>query len=131
MPRPKKHPGLHDRQKIYHQSDKGKQAIQKYESSDAAKERKRKWWTEHRAQTPHKRTQQFLNDYGDPGTAIAALTEREQFVLTRYFGLDDQPPQTFDAIAQQLELSKEAVRQIKLKALKKLTPLENPDNPSL
>lgn len=124
MPRPRKYLGLHDRTTAYHQSDKGKAAIQKYEATDAAKERKRKWWRENKAKNSIDRTQQFLDTYGDPEAALVLLNDTERQVVRCYFGLNQQPPQTLVAIAAQLDLSKQRISRIKAKALEKLTPIE-------
>lgn len=51
---------------------------------------------------------------------MSCLTEREQFVLTEYFGLDDEDELTLEEIGRKIGLTKERVRQIKEKALKKL-----------
>lgn len=47
-------------------------------------------------------------------------TERERYVMKRYFGLDDLLPQTLEEIAATLDISRERVRQIKRDALVKL-----------
>ena len=53
-------------------------------------------------------------------TALAELDEREQLILARYYGLDGDPPQTLSEIGQQLNLTRERVRQIKGKIFDKL-----------
>jgi RNA polymerase primary sigma factor len=52
--------------------------------------------------------------------ALAHLTEREQQVLRLRFGLDDGPPCTLEEVGQQLLVTRERVRQIELRAIKKL-----------
>ena len=52
--------------------------------------------------------------------AISNLTNRQQFVLQRRFGFDDNEPMSFDEIARHMELSREAVRQIEIDAMKSL-----------
>lgn len=51
---------------------------------------------------------------------ISALSERELYVLTRRFGLDDEPAQNLSTIGEDMGLSREAVRQIECKALARL-----------
>lgn len=48
------------------------------------------------------------------------LTDREKIVLSKYFGLDNEKELTLEEIGKELKLTKERVRQIKEKALKKL-----------
>lgn len=48
------------------------------------------------------------------------LTERELFVINHYFGLDDNDEMTLESIGELLGLTKERVRQIKERGLKKL-----------
>jgi RNA polymerase primary sigma factor len=50
---------------------------------------------------------------------LSNLTESEQYVVTKYFGLDGDTL-TLQDISEDLELTKERVRQIKEKAIKKL-----------
>lgn len=52
--------------------------------------------------------------------AIFTLTFRESYVLRHYFGLNDIPPETLEEIGEALELTRERVRQIKERAIKRL-----------
>jgi len=52
--------------------------------------------------------------------ALACLTPREAAIICRYFGLDDQPAETFGQIGHDFHLSRERVRQIAIEALDKL-----------
>ncbi|MCF8295747.1 MAG: RNA polymerase sigma factor RpoD/SigA [Bacteroidales bacterium] len=52
--------------------------------------------------------------------AIFTLTFRESYVLRHYFGLNDMIPETLDEIGEALELTRERVRQIKERAIKRL-----------
>jgi RNA polymerase primary sigma factor len=52
--------------------------------------------------------------------ALSSLTPREAKVLRLYFGLDDQEPMTLEEIGSLLKITRERVRQIKEKALKRL-----------
>jgi len=57
---------------------------------------------------------EHLND------ALDGLTDREALVIRRRFGLDDGCPQTLEEIAQAIGLTRERVRQIEQKSLRKL-----------
>ncbi len=48
------------------------------------------------------------------------LTDHEQKILTLRFGLDDNDPQTLDTIGHQFGVTRERIRQIETKCLKKL-----------
>lgn len=51
---------------------------------------------------------------------LHTLDEREEYIITRYFGLDNYPPKTLDEIGEEINLSRERVRQIKEKGLQRL-----------
>lgn len=53
-------------------------------------------------------------------TLIGCLSDREKFVINNYFGLEGKDELTLEEIGKKLGLTKERVRQIKEKALKKL-----------
>jgi RNA polymerase primary sigma factor len=50
----------------------------------------------------------------------SCLTERERNVIISRFGLDNTSPMTLDEIGQMSNLSRERIRQIEAKALRKL-----------
>ncbi|MFO7891151.1 MAG: sigma-70 family RNA polymerase sigma factor [bacterium] len=52
--------------------------------------------------------------------ALKTLTAREEKVVKLYFGLDREHPLTLEEIGEKFELTRERVRQIKEKAIKKL-----------
>lgn len=52
--------------------------------------------------------------------ALASLEDREAQVIRQHFGLDDEEPKTLEAIGRDVGLTKERIRQIKEKALRKL-----------
>ncbi len=52
--------------------------------------------------------------------ALNCLSQREQEVVKSFFGLDGRNEMTFEEISQQLQLTRERVRQIKDKAIQKL-----------
>ena len=51
---------------------------------------------------------------------IDCLNDREQYVISEYFGLNAEEGKTLEEIGNSINLTKERVRQIKEKALKKL-----------
>jgi RNA polymerase primary sigma factor len=51
------------------------------------------------------------------GEAIDRLPERYRYVLVRRYGLDDEEPATLAELSEKLELSRERVRQLQLKAV--------------
>ena len=53
-------------------------------------------------------------------TAIKILSIREQEVLKLYFGIDCDQPHTLEEIGDKFNLTRERVRQIKEKALRRL-----------
>ena len=60
-------------------------------------------------------------------TALQGLTAREQYILRARFGLDDGNMRTLEAIGQELQLTRERVRQIEAHALGRLRdPTYNP-----
>ena len=52
--------------------------------------------------------------------ALSTLTEREQEVLRQRFGLDDGKPKTLEEVGRQFHVTRERIRQIEAKALRKL-----------
>lgn len=54
------------------------------------------------------------------GKVLEALTEREQNVVCMYFGIGEETNYTLEEIGQQLQITRERVRQIKDAALRKL-----------
>jgi RNA polymerase primary sigma factor len=51
------------------------------------------------------------------GEAVDRLPERYRYVLVRRYGLDDEDPATLAELSEKLELSRERVRQLQLKAV--------------
>jgi len=57
--------------------------------------------------------------------ALRTLNEREMLILRMRYGLDDGRERTLEEVGQYFNLTRERIRQIELKALKKLyKPLE-------
>ncbi|MEA3443864.1 MAG: RNA polymerase sigma factor RpoD/SigA [Bacteroidota bacterium] len=52
--------------------------------------------------------------------AITTLTYREAYILRHYFGLNGRQPSTLEEIGENLELTRERVRQIKERSIKRL-----------
>jgi len=55
-----------------------------------------------------------------PGEAVDSLPERYRYVLVRRYGLDEKDPATLAELGDELELSRERVRQLQLQAIKRL-----------
>jgi RNA polymerase primary sigma factor len=51
---------------------------------------------------------------------LGTLTERERDVISLYFGLTGEPPKTLEEIGEKFSLTRERVRQIKEKAIRRL-----------
>jgi RNA polymerase primary sigma factor len=51
---------------------------------------------------------------------LATLTEREREVLELRFGLKDSQPRTLEEVGRQFHVTRERIRQIEAKALKKI-----------
>ncbi|MBK6897851.1 MAG: RNA polymerase sigma factor RpoD/SigA [bacterium] len=56
----------------------------------------------------------------DVRRSLAALSDREATVIVLYYGLDDDEALTLEAIGRRLGLTRERIRQIKEKALRKM-----------
>ena len=54
------------------------------------------------------------------GTVIDTLPSREAEILKLFYGLGSKHPMTLDEIGEQFDLSRERVRQIKEKAIRRL-----------
>jgi RNA polymerase primary sigma factor len=54
------------------------------------------------------------------GDVLETLTEREQEVLTLRFGLTDGYPRTLEEVGRQFDVTRERIRQIEAKALRKM-----------
>ena len=54
------------------------------------------------------------------GEAVDSLPERYRYVLVRRYGLDNKDPATLAELGDELELSRERIRQLQLKAVQML-----------
>jgi RNA polymerase primary sigma factor len=61
-----------------------------------------------------------LSLHNEIGRALDTLTSREKQVIKLYFGIGEETPFTLDQIGRRLRLTRERIRQIKQKALRKL-----------
>ena len=61
------------------------------------------------------------------GTWLSQLNEREQEIMKKRFGLDGTEESTLAAIGQDIGVSRERVRQLEAKALKRLRMMSNYD----
>jgi RNA polymerase primary sigma factor len=62
---------------------------------------------------------------------LSLLKDKKEIdIITSYFGLNDSKPQTLEEISERLNLTKERVRQIREKSIKKLRILAK-SNPLL
>lgn len=52
--------------------------------------------------------------------ALDQLSDREQHILVRYFGLDGKDPETLEQIGKRMSLTRERIRQLKERAILKL-----------
>lgn len=60
------------------------------------------------------------------GMCLACLRPKERYVTQRRFGLDDMPEESLREVADRLAMSREAVRQIELRALRRLRGMVSP-----
>jgi RNA polymerase primary sigma factor len=52
--------------------------------------------------------------------ALSSLTPKEQNIIKKRFGLDDDAPHTLEEVGMELDVTRERVRQIEVKAIRKL-----------
>jgi RNA polymerase primary sigma factor len=62
-------------------------------------------------------------------TVLARLTDRERDVIRLRYGLEDGAPRTLEEVGQFFQVTRERVRQIELRALKKLRRIGLSDQP--
>lgn len=68
----------------------------------------------------HEREQQLADIRKRLNSQMTMLSSREREVITRFFGLDGRAAATLDEMGNEFELSRERVRQIKEKAMRRL-----------
>ncbi len=71
-------------------------------------------------QTPPDFEVSGASDQNQLQIALSSLEDREAHVIREHFGLDNDEPKTLEAIGKGVGLTKERIRQIKEKALRKL-----------
>ena len=59
---------------------------------------------------------------------LSKLDKREQEIIKRRFGIDDEEPKTLEQIGDSLGFSKERIRQLETIAIQKLRNIEFIDN---
>jgi RNA polymerase primary sigma factor len=66
--------------------------------------------------------QNFVVDelLGEMSEALDTLSVRERSIIARYYGLGEEEPQSLETIGQDINLSRERVRQIRNQALKRI-----------
>ena len=57
--------------------------------------------------------------------SLKSLSEKEQYILTERFGLKDGVPRSLQSVGESLNVTRERVRQIEVKALKRLSHLQS------
>ena len=75
------------------------------------------------AADPSESLGRLFRERTDLATVLDDLAANERIVLRRRFGLEDEPPDTLEAIGRRLGLSRERVRQIEAAGLRKLRAL--------
>ena len=75
-------------------------------------------------ESPENKTQHLLQEK-DITKLIKVLDKREQEIIKRRFGINDEEPKTLEQIGNALGFSKERIRQIENIALQKLRKVEN------
>jgi RNA polymerase primary sigma factor len=74
------------------------------------------------AESPYERAAKILTNEA-LRDALEELSYRERHVLELRYGLGDQPPRTLEEIARTFNVTRERIRQIEIKSLKKLKTL--------
>lgn len=62
----------------------------------------------------------LLNQSDEVSSYLSLLDERQRFIISQRYGLEDGEPKTLDDIGQQLGVSRERIRQILNKVMRKL-----------
>lgn len=127
MGRKRKYEGLYGRQEAYKQSEKGKQIVKQYESSEARRAYKTNWARKSRG-TIIDRHAWFLDNYGDIETALAILKDPDQrSAIELYYGLAGSEPINQTAIAKILNKSQPKISKILQEAKSQLSSLQQAD----
>lgn len=77
--------------------------------------------------SPETNTQNKLQEK-DVTKLISILDKREQEIIRRRFGIDDEEPKTLEQIGNAMGFSKERIRQLETSALQKLRRVNNVEN---
>lgn len=68
----------------------------------------------------HEQDQQLMDIRQRLSSVLGKLTEREREVITRVYGLNDAAPITLEELGLEFDLTRERVRQIKERGIRKL-----------
>ena len=72
-----------------------------------------------------------MSDDGDSkygGEIVDGLTKRERKVLKERFGIENLTDHSLEQVGAQFDITRERIREIERKALKKLYPDDDPNN---
>lgn len=123
MGRPRKYDSLYGRHEAYFKTEKGKEAVKRYQRSEKRKTIAREWARKHRGTIVDKQ-QWFIDTYGDIETALALLNPEQRTAIELYYGLNGNPSMTQAAIAEKLGKYQPEISRINKDALKALEHLK-------
>ncbi|MGF1490698.1 MAG: sigma factor-like helix-turn-helix DNA-binding protein [Prochloraceae cyanobacterium] len=119
MGRPKKYQDLYGPQKAYLQTEKGKEALKRYRSSEKVKIRERNRARTRRGTIIDKQ-QWFIDNYGDIENTLNILDDKQRQVINLIYGLDGNEPITQKDLAERWGKSPQWISQLKKSALNKI-----------
>ncbi|MGF1490110.1 MAG: sigma factor-like helix-turn-helix DNA-binding protein [Prochloraceae cyanobacterium] len=123
MGRPRKHPGLYGRNEAYFKTEKGKEALKRYQTSDKKRTVAREWARKKRG-TIVDRRQWFIDTYGDIETALALLEPDQRASIELYYGLSGEKPLNQEEVGEKLGKSGSTICRLIKAAKEKLEPLK-------
>jgi len=123
MGRPRKYKDLYGRNEAYRKTEKGKEAVKRYESSEARRTQKRELMRKRRG-TIVDRRQWFIDTYGDIETALALLEPDQRASIELYYGLSGEKPLNQEEVGEKLGKSGSTISRLNKAAEEKLEPLK-------